>query len=424
MNARDSALRKLAQTIEDLSQQSAAREARERARRRSRVIGALSIGLALGVAGTLGLVLTAPGFDLREPGEVRRSVAGEIGLRDLAGGNDVVVTAAGESPKITAVDDATTDDPAASEAANESVEISGLRARFAAELGAKAAEPLVLAQGSPEVASARSVEAISRGGVYGQPQGSVSEAASSDQADAWQRNALNFAAVPGKAMIAIIFDDVGVDQARSRRATALPGPMTMAILPYGRRLDEHAAAAQASGHELLVHLPMEPYDADTDAGPDPLLTGLPEAELQARLRRALDSFSGYLGVSNHMGSRFTEDAQAMATVMAELRGRGLVFVDSITSPTSVAYGSAKARGVPTARRDVFLDHDPSREAVDAALKQLEQIALEQGYAVGIAHPRDASLDAVADWVPQAKAKGFALVPISVVVKLELAGEAG
>ncbi len=418
MTTRESALRKLAQTVEDLSLQSAEREARERAQRRTRVIGALSIGLALGVVGTLGWVLTTPDVGLRELGlsgdrEVQRSVAGEIGLRDLTGsGESVVVTAAGAA-----------DSAASPVVPEEKTETGGLRARFAAELGANAGEPVVLAQGSPEAVPARSA-----GGIYGQPL-TEAEAEAGIEAGvevdaAWQRNAQNFAAVPGQALIAIIFDDLGVDQARSRRAIALPGPMTMAMLPYGRRLDEHAAAARAGGHELLVHLPMEPHSHDADAGPEPLLTGLPEAELQARLNRALDSFGGYVGVNNHMGSLFTEDEAALNTVMDVLHGRGLLFVDSRTSQTSAAFGAAKANDVPAAQRDVFLDHDPSREAVDAALAQLERVALQRGYAVGIAHPRDASIDALADWLPQAKARGFALVPISAVVQLEMAGDAG
>lgn len=448
MTARDEALRKLAQTVEELGLQSAAREARERRRRRSRGIGALSAGLVLGVAVTLGLVLASPELASFDPApQERRAVGSEIGLKDLPGRDTSVVTAtAGQPQSPPGAGVAEVVAPVVVEpvvvaadiiAADIVVERSGLRARFVQELAANAGEPVVLAQGSPEVAAAR----VS-GGIYGQPlavapetpradargargAGDAGDSEATAQPAPWQQNAQSFAAAaPGQAMIAIIVDDLGVDQARSRRAVSLPGPMTMSILPYGRRLDEHAAAARAGGHEVLVHLPMEPYDIAVDAGPDPLLTGLPTGELRARVVRALDAFGGYIGVNNHMGSRFTEDREAMATVMEELGERGLVFVDSVTSGASAAFGSAKANGVPTAQRDVFLDHDPSPEAIDKALAKLERVALEQGYAVGIAHPRDASLDALAAWVPQAIARGFAFVPISAVVRLEMGEEAG
>ena len=216
-------------------------------------------------------------------------------------------------------------------------------------------------------------------------------------------------------MIAIMIDDLGLNASRSARVAALPGPLTMAFMPYGEGLSGQTQLAAAAGHEIFLHLPMEPTDPAIDAGPHALLETLGPEELAAELAWNLDRFSGYVGVNNHMGSLLTQDRSAMAAVMTELHRRNLLFVDSVTTAASVAYDSAVAAGIPAARRDVFLDNTPELSAVLAQLDHLEDVARSQGYAIGIGHPHDATIAALALWLPQAQARGVMLVPASRII---------
>ena len=210
--------------------------------------------------------------------------------------------------------------------------------------------------------------------------------------------------------IAIVIDDVGLDLRGSRQAIALPAAVTLSYMPYATRLREQTREAQVQGHELLLHMPMEPMGHD-DPGPDALLVGLPPAELQQRFTTALASFTGFDGVNNHMGSKFTADADGMALVMGELQPRHLFFLDSRTSAQSVGLTTAQRFGVPTIARDVFLDDDMTAAAVRRQLEQTEKLASRKGYAVAIGHPHPATLQALADWLPQAQARGFVFVPL-------------
>ena len=124
-----------------------------------------------------------------------------------------------------------------------------------------------------------------------------------------------------------------------------------------------------------------------------------------------------VGVNNHMGSRFTASPEGMSLVMDELKARGLLFLDSLTAGNSVAGEMAALRGVPYAVRDVFLDNQPDDPAaIHRQLFLLEQTARERGYAIGIGHPHDGTVDALARWIPEMRARGFALVPISAIVR--------
>jgi polysaccharide deacetylase 2 family uncharacterized protein YibQ len=117
-------------------------------------------------------------------------------------------------------------------------------------------------------------------------------------------------------------DDLGISQRRTRRTIALPAPITLAFIPYGRNLEKLAAAGRRAGHELIVHVNMEPTDRGVDPGPKALLTSLSENEIRERLGWALSRFDGFVGVSNHMGSRFTEWPDGMEVVLRELKRHG------------------------------------------------------------------------------------------------------
>jgi polysaccharide deacetylase 2 family uncharacterized protein YibQ len=235
---------------------------------------------------------------------------------------------------------------------------------------------------------------------------------------AWLRNAVITVVPPGRIPIAIVIDDMGVDRPRSDRAAALPAPLTLAFLPYSRGFETQMAAARARGHEILVHVPMQPIGVE-DPGPEALTVSLDATEIRQRLAAALDRAGPAVGINNHMGSRFTVDREAMRPVLEELQARGLLFLDSRTAGGSVGPLLARALDVPYATRDVFLDNEPSLSAVEARLAELEAVARRQGHGIAIGHPHDGTLAALSAWLPGASARGFALVPVSTIVRQAL-----
>lgn len=247
------------------------------------------------------------------------------------------------------------------------------------------------------------------------PRPKVQLAAASSGAETWRRNAVPFRDLASRPLVAIVIDDVGLDQPRSRRAWELPGPLTMSFLPYARDLREQAKAARARGHELMLHLPMEPTGRN-DPGPNALLVSLNDAELRQRTTAALDSFDGFAGVNNHMGSRFTTFKPGMETVLRQLKVRGLMFLDSRTSAQSVGDQLAQEMGVPSIVRHVFLDDEETLAAVRRKLAEAEAIARRQGFVVVIGHPHEVTLQALGEWLPGVQGKGLALAPATAVLR--------
>lgn len=232
----------------------------------------------------------------------------------------------------------------------------------------------------------------------------------------WMVNAVPPPITRGRPMIAIVMDDLGLSPKRVRRTIALPGPITLAFLPYARNLRKLAKEGRAAGHELIIHMNMEPKDHDIDPGPNALLTSMDPMEIRERLLWALNQFDGYIGVSNHMGSRFTEWPNGMEVVIRALKRRGLLYFDSLTSTKSVGLTLARAHGTAYASRDVFLDHERFAKAVAWQLAQTEQIARRRGYAIAIGHPYDVTFDVLENWLPDAEARGFVMVPLSTIVR--------
>lgn len=192
-------------------------------------------------------------------------------------------------------------------------------------------------------------------------------------------------------------------------------PLTLAFLPYARNLPAQAAKAKERGHELIIHVPMEPKAGNIDPGPNVLKTSMGREEIDAALEKAFGSFEGYVGINNHMGSKMTEDITRMGWVMEALKKRGLFFVDSMTIPDSVGADMAREEGLAYARRDVFLDHETDLESVRASLRYLESVAYKNGIAIAIGHPKDNTIAALKEWLPTLKDKGLVLVPVSAVL---------
>jgi polysaccharide deacetylase 2 family uncharacterized protein YibQ len=220
-----------------------------------------------------------------------------------------------------------------------------------------------------------------------------------------------------RPLIALVIDDMGVDKVYSAQVIGLKGPLTLSFLAYASDLDRQAATASAAGHELLVHLSMEPGNARLDPGPNVLLSGLEPTELRRRIRWGLSRFKRFVGINNHMGSKFTADTPGMTVVMEELKRRGLLFLDSRTTSKTVGAFLAARMGIPYGERNIFLDNVNDVGAVNARLAELEKLAARQGYAIAIGHPRKATLDALSAWLPELDRRGFTLVPLTAVVRI-------
>ncbi len=232
----------------------------------------------------------------------------------------------------------------------------------------------------------------------------------------WLKNAAPMPAKLTGPLLAIVIDDAGLNRRETDRAVRLPVPVTLAYMAYADHLPEQVAGARRAGHEILLHIPMETVGDDTDTGPNALLTGLPRDELTRRMRWNLERVNGYVGVNNHMGSRFTADRPGMTALMKELSRRGLMFLDSRTAGNTVGIGVADEAGVPSLRRDVFLDNEPTVASVTAQLAEAEKLAREKGFAVAIGHPREWTLEAIEKWLPGARARGVVLVPLTAILR--------
>lgn len=233
---------------------------------------------------------------------------------------------------------------------------------------------------------------------------------------AWQRNAIAFSDDRRRPLIVVVIDDMGLDRPRSRRITELPRPLTLSYLPYARNLAEQATAARGRGHELMLHLPMEPLSRGVDPGPNALLTNLSLDMIRRRTVAALDSFSGYVAVNNHMGSRFTTWRPGVEVSLREMKTRGLAFLDSRTHADTVGGLVAEELGMPNVDRHVFLDDVMAIDAVRRQLAETEVLARRQGFAVAIGHPHDVTIQALAEWLPGLSGKGFVLGPISAAIR--------
>ncbi len=240
-------------------------------------------------------------------------------------------------------------------------------------------------------------------------------AAAAAPMSAWRRNAVPFGDLNSKPLVAIVIDDVGLDRARSKRAWELPGPITLSFLPYAKDLREQARAARAKGQEIMLHLPMEPT-GHADPGPGALTVAMTENEIGRRTAAALDGYDGYVGVNNHMGSRFTAYKPGMQIVLQQIRARGMLFLDSRTTPQTVGDQLAQELGVPSMSRNVFLDDDESIAAVRKKLAETEEVARRQGFVVAIGHPHDATLQALGEWLPTLSATGMVLAPATAALR--------
>lgn len=240
-------------------------------------------------------------------------------------------------------------------------------------------------------------------------------------ADIYARASIGPAAAGGRARIALLVTGLGLAADSTRSAIRdLPGNVTLAFAPYGDLVADLAHEAREAGHEIMLQIPMEPFDyPDNDPGPQTLLTGQPARANLDRLYWLMSRIGAYTGLVNYMGARFTASAVDFGPVMEELGLRGLSYVDDGTSNRSLAPQLARENSVEFARADLIVDREPSRTQILAELEGLEQVAARRGSAIGFASALPITIRTLAEWAAGLESRGVLLVPVSAI-----AGPAG
>jgi hypothetical protein len=221
---------------------------------------------------------------------------------------------------------------------------------------------------------------------------------------------------PGLPKVSIVIDDFGPDVAIARQFASLPFPVTLSVLPHQAHSREIAELAHQAGREVILHLPMEPLSRRENPGPGALLLSMPADQIRHNIREALETSPYFDGVNNHMGSRMTRNEQAMITVLSELKGRDLFFIDSMTTNESKGWKAAKELKIPALKRDIFLDDDPSADAVGSQIARLIKVAKIRGTALAIGHPRETTLRSLQGAAAHFREEGIEMVAARELIK--------
>lgn len=219
---------------------------------------------------------------------------------------------------------------------------------------------------------------------------------------------------PGKRLhprIAIIIDDLGRSLQDLDALARLGVPLTYSVLPYEVKTSQVVAELRRRKVDYMCHLPMEAKNDHADPGPGALRLDMDHEELVAATYRALVATDGAVGVNNHMGSAISADRDAITTVLEVIHDRHLFYVDSRTGADTLGYSVARQLGMPAGERQVFLDTDPDAPSVDAQFDALLAVARQRGGAIAIGHPHPATLDVLAERIPEARTDGFEFVTV-------------
>jgi len=217
--------------------------------------------------------------------------------------------------------------------------------------------------------------------------------------------------------IAVVIGGIGLSEAGSQNALkSLPPEVTLAIAPYAATPDRWMKQARAAGHELLMQLPLEPFDyPDNDPGPHTLLVSLRSPEFLDRLSWLLSRTTNYAGVINTQGGRFTAAEPSMQLLLEQVTQRGLMYVDDGSSSRTVAPAAASAARTPFSRVDVVLDAVPRAEDINGQLLQLEALARARGVAVASGTALPVTIKTLQEWAADLERRGLQLVPVSATI---------
>jgi len=219
-----------------------------------------------------------------------------------------------------------------------------------------------------------------------------------------------------RGRISILLDDTGQNMDLVASAARLPAEVGFAVLPFLPSSSDAARALHQAGHEIWLHLPMEPTGyPEENPGAGAVFVAMPEEEIRRAVHRAIDDVPFVVGVNNHMGSKATTDLRTMTWVMQELKGRGLAFIDSRTAVDTVAEAAARAQGVRAGRRHVFLDNDRNAEAINSQLEQAVSRALTGEDIVAIGHLAPVTIAVLSERCPGLGDLGVDLVRPSLMV---------
>jgi uncharacterized protein len=215
-------------------------------------------------------------------------------------------------------------------------------------------------------------------------------------------------------VVAIVVGGLGVGAAKTTDAIMkLPAAVTLAFTPYGSDPGKLAERARAQRHEILLQIPMEPFDyPDNDPGPQTLLTTLDAEQNLDRLFWHLSRFQGYAGIANFMGARFVVTDAVMQPIVHEAAKRGLGYLDDGSAPRSVASSLAASQAMPFAKADLSIDAVPTAAEIDRALGKLENLAKERGIAIGVASALPISIERIGLWTKALESRGIMLVPLT------------
>lgn len=239
----------------------------------------------------------------------------------------------------------------------------------------------------------------------------------SDGRQPWSAYARPFTEPPTRPRVALVLHDMGLNADLTiRAAERLPLAVSFAFNPYAPDLAVQIERVRTIGHEVLLGLPMEPFDYPTsDPGPYTLLTSLSEQENLRRLDWVLARASGYIGFTNLMGGKYTSSPEHMRSIAPKLKERGLMFVDARTAPRSVAARVMREAGGVYAFVNRQIDAQPTATVIDARLEELERTARAGGIAIGGAMPYPVSLDRILAWAQGLESRSVVLAPVSAIV---------
>lgn len=215
---------------------------------------------------------------------------------------------------------------------------------------------------------------------------------------------------------AIVIDDFGYNMNNLDRLFAVKKAVTFSVLPnlpYSRRI---ASLASSKGYEVIMHLPLESHDKAAPAEEGTINTGMSEKEILTLLSKDIASVPGLSGVSNHQGSKATEDERSMSIVLSDLKKRSLYFFDSLVTDKSVCRETAAQEGVPYARRDIFLDNENRPEYIEKQMLSLRRAAFKYGSVIAICHDRKNTITVLNKMMPELANEGIRFVYLSEMVK--------
>jgi len=220
-----------------------------------------------------------------------------------------------------------------------------------------------------------------------------------------------------RGRLAILLDDAGQSKDLLPLALALPKEIAVSILPFLPHTSDVAGAMHRSGHEVWLHLPMEPQGyPKNDPGAGAVLVSMSADDIRIAVHTALNNVPHAIGANNHMGSKASADLRVMTWVMQELKARGMMFIDSRTTRGTVAEEAAMAQGVPTGRRHVFLDNERTRSAIRRQLDEAVYRCRLEGDAIAIGHLAKVTLEVLDQEIPTLSKRGADLVVPSALVK--------